>query len=128
MPLPDPVIESLSGMQSSGRCPDRCIAVRVQETGLTLETACEYLRLTTQLQRSHASIQPLLEAGGRRLHASFAELDGVWAAEEMQRLFVGLPIEAVQAWHLTPAYPVLCVRYILTTNTPCGWLQVNATL
>lgn len=62
-----------------------------------LETACEYLRLATQLQRAHASIQPLLDAGGRRLRASFAELDGVWAAEEMQRLFVGLPIEAVQA-------------------------------
>ena len=67
-----------------------------QETGLTLETACDYLRLSTQLRGAHAAVQPLLDAGRRRLLASFADLDDVWERDEGQRSFVGLPLEAVQ--------------------------------
>jgi hypothetical protein len=70
---------------------------RAQETGLALDTACDYLRLPTQLRRAHAAVQPLLAAGRRRLLASFDDLGCVWGADEGQRDFVGLPLEAVQA-------------------------------
>ncbi|KAK9821612.1 hypothetical protein WJX81_007885 [Elliptochloris bilobata] len=76
-------------------CVD-CAAARL-ETGLTLETACEYMRLATRLQREHASIQPLLHAGRRRLLASFGALDDVWRFVDGRRQFVSLPLEAVQA-------------------------------
>ena len=69
----------------------------MQETGLTLDTASEYLRLATRLSRTHASIQPLLAAGRRRLLASFGDLDDVWTKTDGRRQIVGLPLEAVQA-------------------------------
>lgn len=69
----------------------------MQETGLTLEMASEYLCLATRLSRDHASIQPLLAAGRRRLLASFGRLDDVWEEADGRRQFAGLPLEAVQA-------------------------------
>ena len=84
-----------------GVLPHPCVPCRglpaMQETGLTLETASEYLCLATRLSRDHASIQPLLAAGRRRLRASFGNLDKVWKEADGRRQFAGLPLEAVQA-------------------------------
>ena len=112
----------------------------MQETGLTLETASEYLCLATRLSRDHPSIQPLLDAGRRRLRASFGNLDTVWEEADGRRQFAGLPLEAVQVhanlhmrfvqgigWcssHTNPlllssGYWILCVQW--QTSGTRGW-------
>ena len=98
----------MSGLASTWPCTSQVLLTAIpillcsgvfalQETGLTLDTASEYLCLATGLSRSHASIKPLLAAGRRRLIASFGDLDDVWSRPEGRRQFVDLPLEAVQA-------------------------------
>lgn len=93
----------------------------MQETGLTLETASEYLCLATRLSRDHASIQPLLDAGRRRLRASFGNLDNVWEEADGRRQFAGLPLEAVQVRaHLHDEVGVVLLAFLQSHQAVAG--------